>query len=116
MISEFHGNDEKTHDAFQAWRRSHVNGFHMTESATGLFTIHWAQDRRETSTGRGCMHQGGSTVQYREDKNGCYTAARKICSEDLAEMIAWARDHNYRTKNCKHCDTPRFPFPPPRAP
>ena len=39
MISEFHGKNKMTHDAFQVWRQSHVDGFHMTESARGVFTV-----------------------------------------------------------------------------
>ena len=116
VISKFHENNKKTHDAFQTWRRSHVDGFHMTESASGVFTIHWTQDRRENSAGRGCMHQGGSDNKYREDKDGCYTTARKVCSDNFGELIAWARERNYRTTNCKHCDTRRFPFPIPSPP
>jgi len=110
MIAIFHGHDKKTHKAFQAWRSEHANGFHMTEGASGNFTIHWAQDKRENEAGRGCHHQGVSTNKYREDKDSCYTTARKVCSDDLAELLAWAASHNFKTKSCGHCDTKRFPF------
>lgn len=73
--------------------------------------IHFTQDKRENADGRGCMHQGGSGNEYREDKNGCYTTARKVCSNSLAELIAWAKSKGYVTQNCKHCDSKRFPFP-----
>lgn len=111
MISVFHGNDEETHKRFQAWRKAHVDGFHMTESATGQFTIHYTQDKRENSAGRGCMHQGVSDIEYLEDRDSCYTTARKVCSNSLAELVAWATERGFTTKNCKHCDTKRFPFP-----
>lgn len=110
MISIFHGDNEETHRNFQVWRKTNVDGFHMTESAAGQFTIHYAQDKRENSAGRGCMHQGGSDIEYREDKGGCYTAARKVCSNNLAELKAWAKERGFTFKNCKHCDTKRFPF------
>ena len=55
------------------------------------------------------MHQGTSRVKYMEDR--CYTKARKVCSNSLAELIAWATEHGFTTKNCKHCDSKRFPFP-----
>ena len=111
MIRVFHGNVEETHRRFQAWRKANVDGFHMTESSPGQFTIHYTQDKRENPAGRGCMHQGGSDNEYLEDKDGCYTTARKVCSESLGELIAWARENGFTTKNCKHCDSTRFPFP-----
>jgi hypothetical protein len=76
MISVFHGNNEETHNNFQAWRKDNVDGFHMTESAAGQFTIHYTQDKRENSAGRGCIHQGGSDIGYAEDNDSCYTTAR----------------------------------------
>jgi hypothetical protein len=112
MIPEFHGNDEISHNNFQAWRQANVDGFHMTESSPRQFVIHYAQDKRENSAGRGCGHQGGSGNEYGEDKNGCYTTAKKVCSNSFAELIAWAKANNSTTRNCKHCDTKRFPFPP----
>ena len=111
MIFVFHGEDEETHGNFQAWRKANVEGFHMTERAEGQFTIHYAQDKRENTAGRGCMHQGVSDNKYREDKDGCYTTARKVCSNSLAELITWATEKDFTTKNCKHCDTKQFPFP-----
>ena len=111
MISIFHGDDAGTHDAFQAWRRANVDGFHMTETAPGRFSIHYAHDQRENSAGWGCMHQGCSDNDCHEDKGGCYTTARKVCSESLAELTDWARENGYTTRSCKHCDTARFPFP-----
>jgi hypothetical protein len=111
MISVFHGDNAEAHENFQAWRKAHVDGFHMTENAPGQFTIHYTQDKRENSHGRGCMHQGVSDNRYREDKDGCYTTARKVCSDSLDELIAWATANGFATKSCKHCDTNRFPFP-----
>jgi hypothetical protein len=107
----FHGNDEETHNKFQAWRKANVDGFFMTEGAVGQFTIHYAQDQRENSEGRGCRHQGVSDNAYLEDKDGCYTRARKVCSNSLAELIAWAKEKGFTTRYCKHCDTKQFPFP-----
>jgi hypothetical protein len=86
MISIFHGDDKETHNKYQVWRKANVDGYLMTESATGRFTIHYAQDRRENLAGRGCMHNGGSDNAYMEDKDSCYTAARKVCSNNLAEL------------------------------
>lgn len=57
------------------------------------------------------MHQGCSDNEYGEDKGHCYTAARKVCSDSLAELLAWAAEHGYSATSCKHCDTSRFPFP-----
>lgn len=111
MIAIFKGTDEKTHEAFQAWRRDHPDGFHMTEGSSGHFTVHWAQDKRENSAGRGCHHQNVSTIMHREDKDGCYTTAKKVCSDDLQELLAWAAARKYKTKSCGHCDTKKFPFP-----
>ena len=111
VVSEFHGDDEHTHSKFQAWRKANPDGFHMTESRAGEFTVHYAQDTRENPEGRGCMHQGGSDNQYGEDKGGCYTTARKVCSTDLEELLAWAAANGFKTKPCKNCDTTRFPFP-----
>src|SRR5438046_1631625 len=110
MVSVFHGADEQSHEAFQSWRRAHVDGFHMTEGSQGVFTIHWTQDRHENGAGRGCHHQGVSSNRYREDKGGCYTADRKICSDSLDELLAWAAERKYGCKNCGHCDTRKFPF------
>lgn len=111
MITVFHGSDAATHDAYQTWRQSHVNGFNMTEGSKGVFTIHWTQDKRENSQGRGCHHQGGSGNRYREDKGGCYTAARKVCSDKLNELVAWIDKNSAKAKTCLHCDTRTFPFP-----
>jgi hypothetical protein len=111
MISVFSGNDEESHQKFQAWRKANGDGFHMTESAPGQFTIHYTQDKRENAAGRGCIHQGGSDNEYLDDKDSCYTTAPKVCSSSLAELVAWATEHGAITKNCKHCDTKEFPFP-----
>ncbi len=48
------------HDAFQAWRQAHPDGFHMTEKSRGEFVIHWTQDKRGNAQGHRCHHQGGS--------------------------------------------------------
>jgi hypothetical protein len=111
MISIFHGRDEETHKKFQTWRKDNVDGFHMTENKAGQFTIHYTQDKRENVEGRGCAHQGGSDNEYLEDKNSCYTTDRKVCSNSLAELVTWASECGFTTKNCKHCDTKKFPFP-----
>lgn len=110
MCKIFHGSDAATHDAFQAWRRAHPDGFHLTESANGVFTAHWTQDARENSLGRGCIHQGVSETEYREDKGGCYTTATKVCSDSLPELLDWATRNSAVVKNCLHC-TRKFPFP-----
>lgn len=111
MVQIFRGTDAKTHQDFQDWRRANVDGFHMTESSPGSFVIHYTQDKWENAAGRGCRHQGASDFAFREDKGGCYTTERKVCSNSLAELVAWARDHGFATRNCKHCDTKRFRFP-----
>jgi hypothetical protein len=110
MIGIFGGDDAEMHRAFQAWRRANVDGFDMTEGPPGTFTIHYAQDRRENPEGRSCWHQGGSGNDYRADKGGCYTTARKTCYNSVAELIAWAREGGFRTQKCGHCNTKRFPF------
>ncbi len=110
MVSIFHGDDAETHRAFQAWRRANVDGFDMTEGSAGKFTIHYAQDTRENSEGRGCWHQGGSGNDYGSDKDGCYTTARKVCSNSLTDLIDWAKQGGFETKNCAHCNTKKFPF------
>lgn len=107
----FHGTDADTHDAYQGWRQANPNGFNMTEGPKGKFTIHWTQDKRENNQGRGCHHQGGSGNGYREDKGGCYTTARKVCSNSLKELLEWAAEQSFETKSCLHCDTRYFPFP-----
>jgi hypothetical protein len=112
MIRIFHGDDEAIHNDFQAWRQANADGFDMTEKAVGHFVIHYTQDKRENSEGRGCGHQGGSSNEYGSDKNGCYTTARKVCSNSFPALIAWAKENGYSTRNCKHCDTNRFRFPP----
>jgi hypothetical protein len=111
MICIFHGNDKEIHNDFQAWRQANVDGFHMTEKAAGQFVIHYAQDKRENSEGRGCYHQGGSGNKFSEDKVSCYTKARKVCSNSFPALIAWAKEKGYSTRNCKHCDTKPFAFP-----
>ena len=55
MIRIFHGNDEKSHKSFQAWRKANVDGFHMTKTPkarqeNSRFTT---QDKRKNSEGRG---------------------------------------------------------------
>lgn len=89
MVKVFHGHDAETHDAFQTWRKANGDGFFMTECAPGQFTVHYAQDRREHPGGRSCMHNGTSENGYREDKGGCYTTARKACSDSLPALLAW---------------------------
>ncbi len=111
MISVFLGQDKQTHRKFQAWRKANANGFHMTENVAGRFTIHYTQVKRENHDGRGCMHQGTSDIEYLDDMDGCYTSTRKVCSLNFPDLIAWAGAHGFTTKNCKHCDSTRFPFP-----
>lgn len=50
-------------------------------------------------------------MKFRQDKGSCYTTARKVCSNDLGELLAWAANNGFSTKNCRHCDTKKFPFP-----
>lgn len=82
----------------------------MTEGPQGTFTIHYAQDKRENPEGRGCWHQGGSDNDYLADKDGCYTTARKVCSNSLAELLAWAEQENVKIKKCRNCNTAKFPL------
>jgi hypothetical protein len=111
MATEFHGNDKITHDAFQKWRRENLDGFNLTEATKSLYRMHWAQDKRENEAGRGCIHQGGSGNEYRADKGGCYTTARKVCSNSAADLRKWALSNDVELKSCAHCDTKRFPIP-----
>jgi len=116
MIQVYHGDNEATHEAFQAWRQANVDGFHLAEGPAGFFRMHWTQDKRENELGRGCAHQGGSGNPFRGDKNGCYTKARKVCSNDARELRTWAELNGATIKPCAHCDTSRFPFPSGVAP
>jgi hypothetical protein len=111
MIEIFHGDNKAKHDAFQAWRRRHPDGFHMTEKDGGIFSTHWTQDKRENAYGRGCNHQGVSDIPYQYDKASCYTKAKKVCSDSLQELQNWAIEHGVTVKSCAHCDNKRFPFP-----
>ena len=61
LIEIYHGNDEAMHNAFQTWRRLNPDGFDLTEGPVCQFRLHWAQDKRDNSQGRGCIHQGGSS-------------------------------------------------------
>lgn len=116
MPTIFHGKDKATHDAFQQWRRSHPDSFHMTETSPKLFSAHWTQDKRENDAGRGCVHQGGSSNEYLDDKSSCYTTAMKVCSDSLAELHSWAEKNGGVIKHCGHCDTRKFPFPSSQGP
>ena len=110
MIEIFHGTNAESHNAFQAWRSSHPDGFNLTESKKNLFTAHWTQDLRDHGDRRGCNHQGGSENKFDEGTN-CYTSAKKVCSDSLQELLAWAQENSVRVKACKNCDTTRNPFP-----
>ena len=116
MIELFHGSDETTHNAFQEWRASHPDGFHLSEKTKGRFVAHWTQDKRENPSGRGCIHQGCSWIAYLEDKNACYTTKRKVCSVNLHELLAWAGKNDAVFKACSRCDTEANPFPTMDAP
>lgn len=109
VIEKFHGTDAETHDAFQAWRFAHPNGFNLTEKTTGHYVAHWAQDKRENEQGRGCHHQGGSGLTF--ESGHCLTTAAKVCSDSLAELMDWARVNGAAVKNCAHCNSKKFPFP-----
>ena len=111
MISIFHGNDETTHDAFQAWRVANEDGLTLAESPKGQARLHWSQDKRESADGRGCSHQGGSGAKFGEDKGACYTKARKVCATNASELRDWAASNDVAIKHCAHCDTRKFPFP-----
>ena len=90
MTSVFHGSDEATHESFQEWRREHPDGFNLSEGKKGCFAAHWTEDRRDNGRGRGCMHQGGSGIRYKEDGMTCLTVAKKVCSDSLHELLEWA--------------------------
>lgn len=111
MLKIFHGNNPESHDSYQAWRRSHPDGFNLTEKSGNVFVAHWSQDKRENSFGRGCIHQGGSGNAYLDDKGACYTTKKKVCSDSLPELLDWAQKNHVSVKNCMHCDTRHFPFP-----
>jgi hypothetical protein len=110
MIQVFHGMDESTHEAFQAWRRANPDGFNLSQGRAGEFTAHWAMDRRDHGAGRGCMHQGGSDNRYADDGVTCLTRAKKVCSSSLSELLAWAETHAFRVRLCKHCDAGASPL------
>jgi len=116
MIVEFDGNNEMMHDAFQAWRRAHPDGFHLTDKGNHVFSAHWTQDKRENGFGRGCGHQGGSGNPYLHDTNSCYTKAKKVCSESFRELNDWAASEGVTIKSCSHCNNKRFLFPTVQAP
>jgi hypothetical protein len=113
MIEIFHGTDEATHEAFQAWRRSHPDGFNLSEGRRGSFTAHWTEDSRDNGRGRGCMHQGGSSNRFNDAGVSCMTTAKKVCSESLAELLEWAACESVQVKYCKHCDSRAYPLPVP---
>ncbi len=110
MVIVFSGADAATHDAFQSWRRAHTNGFNLTESSRGVFTAHWAEDCRDHGAGRGCMHQGGSSLPYKADGVICLTNKTKVCADGLAELLDWASSQSARVKYCKHCDSGAHPI------
>jgi 5-methylcytosine-specific restriction endonuclease McrA len=109
MIAEFDGNNEMMHDAFQAWRKAHPDGFHLTDKGSRVFSAHWAQDKRENGFGRGCWHQGTSDLPY--ETVSCSTTAKKVCSESFQELNDWAASKEVTIKICGHCNNKRFPFP-----
>lgn len=75
----------------------------MTEKGEGIFVIHWTQDKRENASGRGCHHQGVSSIRYLEDKDSCYTATRKVCSDCLACVFRAIPDtHFTRSRTAFH--------------
>lgn len=108
MVDEFDGDNEMMHDAFQAWRRAHPDGFHLTDKGNRIFSAHWTQDKRENGFGRGCAHQGTSDITY---LNCSLTKAKKVCSESFQELANWATSNDVTIKFCSHCSTERFPFP-----
>jgi hypothetical protein len=110
VIASFHGTDAQTHDAFQAWRQANPDAFNLTAKSDKVFVAHRSQDKRENAQGRGCIHQGGSGNGYRESRNGCYTTAKKVCSESLEELREWAAQQASTTRDCMHCNTKKFPF------
>ena len=104
------------HDAFQAWRRTHSNGFHLTDKGRRVFSAHWTQDKRENGFGRGCGHQRISEISYLNDDGSCCTKAKKVCSENFQELNDWAASEGVTIKSCAHCNNKRFPFPRVEAP
>ena len=84
---------ESQHEAFQLWRRQHQQGFFLTFKTREKANLHEAT---------GCWHQGGYDLSS-EQYGGSATSKRKVCSEDAAELLAWAKSNRVNVTPCAHC-------------
>jgi predicted HNH restriction endonuclease len=100
MIVEFHDRDgRRFHDEFQAWRRSHLeDGYFLTFKTKSRAVLHVSH----------CWHSGGviwdGENPYKDGaKKVSLTSKRKTCSDDRAELLAWASSNEIQVSLCAHC-------------
>lgn len=92
-VIEFHDTPNKSdHDAFQAWRSAHPDGFFLTFKTKVKANLH-------VST----CHHPGSADWSREETGHSLTTMRKACSTRARELRSWADAQGVQLHACLDC-------------
>ena len=90
---EFHDTaDRIDHDAFMAWKAHHPDGYDLAVKTTDRANLHQTQ----------CHHVG--TLPH-HTYGGSATKDRKVCSDDVDDLFAWADANRMVVKACGTCRT-----------
>jgi hypothetical protein len=79
------------HSRFQRWRRTHPNGYFLTQKGRHRFNLHHVH----------CPHVGNDNWEQK-DFGRSLTSHRKICSVTDEELRRWANTHGM-VVSCMHC-------------
>lgn len=97
MIEEFvDAGEHKVHEAFQHWRREHMDGYFLNVKSPSVLMLHRAD----------CLHHGDPDWSTDNPAGwGSLTRTRKVCSDDRDELVAWATGNagTATVKRCKDC-------------
>ncbi len=92
-VEAFHdAGDVSDHEAFQAWRISHPDGFYLNLETRNKAKLH----------GCNCWHAGSANLSAAE-LGGSLTLKKKVCSENPVTLLSWANDYHVSVTGCAHC-------------
>lgn len=97
MIEEFVDKGElKAHEAFQHWRREHMDGYFLNVKSPAVLMLHRTN----------CVHHGDVDWNFDEPAGwGSLTRTRKVCAAHLQDLLDWAQATvpSAVVQRCKDC-------------
>lgn len=109
MIVEFHDRKgQSDHESFREWRTSHCcdengenerDGYFLASQKSNQAELHSWDCRQRSAGGSNWDEFFGS----HPTQPPSMTRTRKVCSDDKAELLAWADSNQIQVSFCAHC-------------